>query len=278
MAKTPVLERKVELEKMTHPEVAIACKESSGIVVIPIGATEQHGPHLPLNTDNIPVKWVVLKAAQVVGVCVAPLIPYGNSRQNIGFVGTIAIRPHILGEFVKDICFSLHRHGFQKLLVVNGHGGNWEPLTVALEEVHYDTGAMVALVSLYGIAEVPVPEGAPPFEGHAGREETEVMLVLAPEDVDKDAFVLSSPTTEIGEFGAVTPSQYFPSPRDRPVRFMVSAWESTIHGHYGDPSMATVTRGQMVLDARVEGFVKLLRDIKAGEIKITTRSEEMPPH
>ncbi len=149
MPKQPILARKVELARMTHPEVVLACQEANGIAAIPIGATEQHGPHLPLNVDTISTEVVVLRAARQVGVVVAPAIPYGSSRQNIGFTGTIAIRPQVLMKFIKDVCHSLYRHGFDKLIVVNGHGGNVEPLTMALEEFHYDTGALTALVKCW---------------------------------------------------------------------------------------------------------------------------------
>jgi creatinine amidohydrolase len=276
MPKTPVLQYKVELARMTHPEVVLACQEANGVVAIPIGATEQHGPHLPMDTDTISTEVTVLTAARAAGVVVAPTIPYGNSRQNIGFPGTIAIRPTILAEFVKDVCRSLVRHGFDKLIIVNGHGGNTQPLTIALEEVHYETGALVALVKCWQLASLPAPDGAPLFEGHAGRQETEFMLVLRPDDVDREAFVFSAPTVQLGELGSVTPAQY--NPMDSAANFLVTAWESTEYGHYGDPSMATVERGHMVLDAWATNLAELLRGVKSGEIKITTRHAAMPPH
>lgn len=276
MPKTPVLKHKVELARMTHPEVVLACQEANGVAVIPIGATEQHGPHLPMDVDTISTEVPVLRAARAVGVVVAPTIPYGNSRQNIAFPGTIAIRPRVLAEFVKDVCRSLHRHGFDKLVVVNGHGGNVQPLTIALEEVHYETGALAALVKAWQLATIPPPEGAPSFEGHAGRQETELMLALQPEDVDREAFVFSAPTVQLGDLGSVTPAQYHPM--DSPVNFLVTAWESSEYGHYGDPSMATAERGHTVLDAWADGLAGLLRGIKSGEIRVTTRSEAMPPH
>lgn len=276
MATGSVLARTVELARMTHPEVARARAEANGVAVIPIGATEQHGPHLPMNTDTISTEATVLRAARDVGLLVAPAIPYGNSRQNIGFPGTISIRPRVLGEFVADVCHSLVKHGFDKLVVVNGHGGNHHSLAVALEEVHYDTGALVALVKCWALANLPAPVGAPPFEGHAGRQETEFMLVLTPQDVDSDAFVVAAPTVELGALGSVAPPQY--NPFDTPVSYLVSTWESTETGHYGDPAMATAERGQLVLDTWAENLAAVLRAIKSGEVRITTRTEAMPPH
>ncbi len=102
------------------------------------------------------------------------------------------------------------------------------------------------------------------------------MLVLAPEDVDASAYVVSPPTVELGAFGSVSPPQY--NPFDTPVSFLVSTWESTETGHYGDPSMATAERGQLVLDTWAMNLAAILRSIKSGEIRITTRTGVMPPH
>ncbi len=102
------------------------------------------------------------------------------------------------------------------------------------------------------------------------------MLALQLEDVGMEAYVVSPPTSELGELGSVAPAQYMPM--DSPARFMVSAWESTEYGHYGDPSKATAQRGQPVLDGWTANLTKLLRDLKSGKIKITTRSGQMPSH
>lgn len=272
----PVLDRKVELARMTLLEVPLACAEANGVIVIPIGATEQHGPHLPMCTDTITTEVTVLRAAKDARVVAAPAIAYGNSRQNIGFAGTVSVRPAIFAEFVKDVCRSLLRHGFDKIVVVNGHGGNAAVLTVALEEFHLETGAAVALVKCWQLAEVEAPPGAPEFEGHAGRQETELMLALTPDDVDRAEFVVSKPTVELGEMAALGPPQY--NPFDAPITLMISTWELTVTGHYGDPSMATADRGRLVLDLWAKNLTTFLARFKSGEVKITTRTEEMPAH
>ena len=272
----PVLARKFELARMTHLEVPLACREANGVVVIPIGATEQHGRHLPMNTDTITTEVTVLRAAKDAQVVAAPAIPYGNSRQNIGFAGTVSVRPSVFGEFVKDICHSLYRHGFDKVVVVNGHGGNAAPLTVALEEFHLETGAVTALVKCWQLASLDPPAGAPPWEGHAGRQETELMLALTPDDVDTAEYSISEPTVDLGEMATLAPPQY--DPFDAPITVMITAWESTVTGHYGDPSMATVERGRLVLDTWAVNLTRFLARLKAGEVRISLRQEEMPPH
>ena len=100
------LERTVQLERMTSPEVTQACKAAKGVAIIPIGAIEVHGPHLPIGTDSIETYEIGLRAARQAGVVVAPLIWYGNSRSFMDFPGSIGVRPEVLKELVKDIALS----------------------------------------------------------------------------------------------------------------------------------------------------------------------------
>lgn len=229
---------KIQLARMTWREVEAAAREARGVAVLPIGATEQHGPHLPLDVDTVTTEVLALRAAERAGVVVAPALAYGNSRQNQGFAGTIAVRPTILTELVKDICASLVASGFDKLVLLNGHGGNYGPLSNAAEEVHYDTGALVCLIKAWelGLGAVPPPEGAPPWDGHAGSAETSLMLALRPEDVDRSQFASARPTVEIGPLGSVWPPQY--PPHITPVHIVATAPESTPLGHFGEPGRA----------------------------------------
>lgn len=103
-----------------------------------------------------------------------------------------------------------------------------------------------------------------------------MMLAIQPEDVDKEAYVVSTPTVDLGPFGSVAPAEFMP--HDTAAAFMVSAWESTRFGHYGDPSPATAEYGRSVLEARATSLAKILEGIKSGQTRVTTRSESMPRH
>src|SRR5438067_67145 len=94
------------------------------VVIIPVGATEQHGPHLPLCTDSINIEAVAEDAARAETVLVAPTITYGVSENHLAFCGTIAVRPQTLTAVLVDIGESILSHGFSRLLLLNGHGGN----------------------------------------------------------------------------------------------------------------------------------------------------------
>ena len=110
-----IFSRTVQLERMTSPEVDQACKEAAGIIIIPVGAVEVHGRHLPVGTDTFETYEIGLRAAQQAGVVIAPPLWYGNSRSFMDFPGTVSIRPEVLMELTRDVCLSLIQHGFARL-------------------------------------------------------------------------------------------------------------------------------------------------------------------
>lgn len=259
-----MLERKVQLERMTHPEVKEAVKESNGIVVIPVGATEQHGPHLPLDTDTAGTVEPVLRAAKETHVVVAPTIPWGNSMQNMSFPGTISLKPSTLMELIKDVCKSLIRHGFDKIVIVNGHGGNVSPINDAAEEIKYETGAFICQVKCWELDGVPAPPGAPPYDGHGGSKETSFMLYLRPEDVDATKYVDSHPKVELTKYGCVWSPQYWPY--TSAVAIMLDAKECVEYGHFGNPKFASKERGRKVIEAWSKALAEFLKALKEGRV------------
>lgn len=93
-------------------------------VILPIGATEQHGRHLGLGTDYMIAEDIARRVGQQSGVLVAPTLCYGMSHAHMEFAGTVSLSPVTLTAVLQDIMGSLHKHGFRRILVVNGHGGN----------------------------------------------------------------------------------------------------------------------------------------------------------
>lgn len=259
-----VLETKVELERMSSLEVKEAVKESNGIVVIPVGATEQHGPHLPLDTDTAVTVEPVLRAAKEVRVVVAPTIPWGNSMQNMSFSGTITLKSSTLIELVKDVCKSFIHHGFNKIIIVNGHGGNISPINQAAEEIKYETGVFICHVKCWELAEVPAPPGVPEYDGHAGSQETSLMLYLRPEDVDVTKYVDSPPKVGLTKYGCVWSPQYWPY--TSPVAIMLDAKECVEYGHFGNPKFASKERGQKVIEAWSKALAEFLKAVKEDKI------------
>src|SRR5690625_862626 len=111
----------VDYHHLTTEEAREFCA-AGGVVVVPIGATEQHGPHLPLGTDFTMAHTVATKAAeQVDGVLVTPPIWTGFSPHHMQFTGTVSLRAETLMAVVRDVAESLWRHGFRRILFLNGH-------------------------------------------------------------------------------------------------------------------------------------------------------------
>ncbi len=260
-----ILEKKVQLELMSWIEVQEAVKEANGIALIPIGAMEEHGKHLPVGTDSIETYEIARLAAIQAEVVLLPLVWYGNSRAFMEFPGTITLQPDTLGKVIKDIALSLIHHGFRKPVIVDGHGGNYGILDLIAEDLHLETGALATHVRAWEMGSVPKPEGIPPYDGHGGLSETSAMMYLVPEEVAEDKFVDSKPVVDLSRFGSV-----FPSPGGQlskgPAVFSLTMGEMVEAGHHGDPKWATAERGKALIEAKAKGLTEFLLALKQDRI------------
>jgi creatinine amidohydrolase len=160
-----------------------------GVVVVPIAATEQHGPHLPAGTDSAATEYVVIRAAESlaerVPLAVCPVLPFGCSSHHIPFGATASLSPPVLLTVLLDLGESLVGSGFTKLLIINGHGGNHAVMLAAAGELCDRHGVTVAAASWWQLAERDlVADGAlerGDLPGHAGAFETSLMLALEPD-------------------------------------------------------------------------------------------------
>lgn len=177
------------LAGMSTTDIAAMPKEST-VVVQPIGAVEQHGPHLPVVTDALVAEWVAGRAAELAPAGQAAVLPplsYGKSNEHGGWPGTVTLSAETLLAVCKDVGRSLAATGFTRLVFVNGHGGNPGLLEVAARDIRAETGLLVfvATIPRFGVpAGVDLP--APGFDVHGGHVETSVLLHLAPETVRMD--------------------------------------------------------------------------------------------
>lgn len=136
----------LRMQDMTWEEIEQRIETSQKTVIIPVGSTEQHGPHLPLGTDTYVAMAVAEAAAGRTGVPVAPPLWFGWSPHHMVLPGTVTIRPEILTEIAYDIVSSLHRHGFERFILLNGHRiVNLAWLQIAGERAKRELGVRVVI-------------------------------------------------------------------------------------------------------------------------------------
>jgi len=178
------------LAELSSPEFARR-RESIEMVMIPVGAHEQHGPALPAFTDTLTAQVLCALAGAILQprVAVAPVIPWGVSWHHLGLPGTISLREETLAAIVEDVVTSLHGYGIERFLIVNTHGGNLAALQTAAERCHRDHGVpVVASVYAYSLVNAAAVDIlGPDAPGHGGGDESAVVLATRPDLVNRDA-------------------------------------------------------------------------------------------
>ncbi|HZD73064.1 MAG TPA: mycofactocin biosynthesis peptidyl-dipeptidase MftE [Actinomycetota bacterium] len=215
------------LGDLTWPEVERLAAAGAALAV-PIGSTEQHGPHLPLSTDtDLAVALVDRLAARRRDVLVGPALAYGSSGEHAGFAGTISIGQHAVERLLLELGRSAGGT-FRHLLFVSAHGGNQEPVTRAAERLRAESRDV-----LLWEPELAAHTSVPSADAHAGRSETSVQLALDPARVRGG----------LAEPGNRTPiAELMPALRERGVRAV------SPNGVLGDPTGASAAEGADLLD------------------------------
>jgi creatinine amidohydrolase len=191
------------LGEMTSSDVRRTAPEA--VLLIPIGATEQHGPCLPMRTDSFLVEQVLAagltRLTTTRPVVVSPTLPYGHSQHHL-FAAAASLRPETLLAVLRDLIDSAHRTGFRRVFVVNGHGGNDECIRLAAKDAVNRLPLVVAACSYWDL--LPPGERHGRVPGHAGAFEASLVLALAPELVATDRLASAAPgPTALHERGLV---------------------------------------------------------------------------
>jgi creatinine amidohydrolase len=231
---------------------------ATSIVVLPVGATEQHGPHLPFNTDSVVAEAVASAAVTEVGAEVdawrLPLLSYTKSNEHAWSAGTFWLSARTLLSVLEDLGRCVATTPARRLVFLNGHGGNSSLLNVACRELRLQFGLQTFLAH----PSLPPDHGgsSPPEELgmgiHGGLEETSVMLHLRPELVDLAAGFRNVPE-------ALAENRYVGF--GGPVSFGWMSNDFGPDGHIGDPAGATAERGKERFEGAVRAFSEALREV-----------------
>ena len=255
----------MRFEELTSPDVAALDRDNT-VLVLPLGSVEQHGNHMPLGTDTLLAHSVSLAAAKISAGKVAVLPPpwYGFSAHHMRFPGSITLRAETLMAVAEDVVGSLVKHGFRRILIVNGHGGNngvIDVLASTLGHRHYGEARIAALTyfQLAREAIAKLRQSEPGGMGHACEFETAMIQHIRPELVKMDKAATTYPdpgssylTTDLlggsairvyHDFGDLSPS-----------------------GTLGDPSLATPEKGAKFFAAVVAELAAFIDDFRGWTI------------
>ncbi|MEW6637427.1 MAG: mycofactocin biosynthesis peptidyl-dipeptidase MftE, partial [Actinomycetota bacterium] len=242
------------LSEMSWTEVAAAVKSGATTVILPLGATEQHGPHLPLGTDTVRAGALadLLRERLGPGTLVAPALPFGCSDEHAGFPGLLGLEAGTLARVISDIAGRLALWGVRRLILLSAHGGNREALELALDLIRHEhpglevyagdhpgtiSPALLAVAHRDGIS-------ASSLGLHAGEAETSEMLYLRPALVRPK----NSAPGYTGDMEAVLDRL-----REGGLRAVTGS------GVLGDPTRADPARGARYLEAAAEELAGQVR-------------------
>ncbi len=249
-------------EELTAADFRSAIQQSQGTCLLPFGILEKHGPHLPLGTDLLDVRYAVLHAAEQEYAVVFPEYYFGQIFEARHEPGTVAYSRRLQLELLQETTDEMARNGCKKVIIVNGHGGNENLLPffaqTQLEKPHDYV--------VYVLGLVETPPGGPPrkssgLDWHAGEAETSAMLVSRPDLVHQDRAK--------SESGADLGRQKLPE-----NVYTGIWWYARFPNHYsGDGSIATLELGKFKMNAWIDGIVKATRAVKADQESLRIQNE-----
>ncbi|CAG5093083.1 Creatinine amidohydrolase [Thermobacillus xylanilyticus] len=230
------------LPRLSSPEIRDLPKENA-LVILPVGAIEQHGPHMPVMTDTLIGEAVLTRTMELLpkdsNIWLLPPLAYGKSNEHLDFAGTISLSAATLLQVLLDIAASVKRSGFRRLLLLNTHGGNQDLMLVAAREIRIANDLMVFYISpgsLAGLADL-ITEEEREYGIHAGDYETSLVMAVKPDWVH--------PGKRIREVPDVASYQYLTL--EGKIRFAWVMADISESGMSGDATRATAEKGEIML-------------------------------
>lgn len=243
------------LGELTWPEAQVRFKEVD-IALLPVGSIEQHGPHLPLDTDAFDANHL---ARGVAAACsdpkplVLPQVSYGVSYHHGDFSGTINISPNTLTQLVYDIGMSAARNGITKLVIINGHGGNIPALQFAAQMVNRDAHIFTCVETGETSEKDILAFIETPNDVHAGEIETSTTLAVRPHMVRRK---------KMRKFIPKFSSRYLNFSTKRSVEWYARIAKISSSGVLGDPTKASKEKGKKIWSVMIKHLVEFVEDLK----------------
>ena len=228
------------------------------VTILPTGSMEQHGPHLPLQVDHFIANRVSEELEKrVPETLILPPVWAGTSGHHMDFPGTITLRPRVFIDLLRDMCTCMHAHGFRRMILLNGHGGNRASLQVLGQELYAEMGFSINVIVYWDL----VPELVKSLKkskskgmGHSGELETSLMLHLAPQLVNLSAVPDGFRSDKLHHSRFVS---------GQGVTRYVNIKEHSEIGVDGFPAAASAQDGAQLFNAVVGELEKVVRELQA---------------
>lgn len=250
--------KKVLWQEMLRHELLDAMN-NRGVVIVPLGSVEQHGPHCPQDVDISVPYHLAIRAAEAchdIPVVVAPPLMYGFTHYNMGEIGTITLRLELFIEVVCDIARSIWKNGFHRIILLNGHGGNMAPVhVVSTKLAEEDVWALSMTywnMAKEEMAALADPDGDGGSIGHGGEYETSLQLYLREHLVDMSLAVRD-------------PWRMKFSPEVQKYAIFPERRREMAHGVMGNPHVASYEKGEKLFGILQDKLVALCREYHAEE-------------
>ena len=243
-------------DELTGPEIKQLNKKTD-MVIIPVGATEQHGPHLPLLTDALIPTKIAYSISEKTGIPVLPTISYGDSQTHKTLDATVWLRPETLHDWIYDVCKCLYFQGFRKILIINGHGTNVWPLHTAWSNLRFDLPDIQIKIADNTINQYMSEEDKAtleeirkldPYEYHAGTTETSLVLAHRPDLVKMEL------------------AEDWPMKMPHGALFDYRVDQISKTGVCGRPTKASKELGEKIMNARVDAISRWIENALKEEV------------
>jgi creatinine amidohydrolase len=263
----------VLLERMTWPEVKEAIGRGIDAVLLPIGTIEQHGPHMPLDTDCFIARSLCTRTAEFgesdgLSILVAPTLNVTLSWYHMQFPGSLRLSTTTFLQVFREVCDSLAHHGLERIVAVNGHGGNVAALTVAVNHYFETTGRRVFLAQWWDLAADVLAQVEGPLI-HAEEAETSIALALGQtvytERATRDAWDRGTAVRDAG-LPWTSLGRYELRPKGPGVIVpMDMLRDITASGVVGDATRASRELGERMVEAVVPRILQVCKDLAGKE-------------